>query len=255
MAKIHMTLQGKGGASKSWSATMLAQYKIHKGHKPVCVDLDPVNATFAAVKALKVKRIEVAVGDIENGFSIDPRRFDALIELIANTKDDAIIDNGSSAFVQMTHYLISNQIPSLLRDMGHELVLHTPIIGGEALLNTVGGFADLARQFPWSDAGGNQLTKFVVWLNPYFGPIAADDGRGFQELKAYVENKDAVSGIVTVPDFAKDTFGKDFAEVLAARQTFQEAIEDKSKLIVVKQRLKIIRDRIFAQLDLNAGVL
>lgn len=255
MAKIHVTVQGKGGASKSWTASMLAQYKINKGQKPLNICTDPVNATFMSMKGLNVKRLEVADGDIENGFNINPRKFDVLIEMIAKIKDDAIIDTGSSTFVQLTHYLISNQIPALLRSMGHELVLHTPIIGGEGLLSTVGGFADLAKQFPWKNADGEQITTFIVWLNPFFGPVAAEDGRGFQDLKAYQENKESVSGIVTVPDLAKDTFGKDFAEMLTARQTFQEALDDKDRMIVVKQRIKIIRDKLFAQLDLNSGVL
>ena len=120
MAKIHMILQGKGGVGKSFISSTLAQHKFAKGGNPLCIDTDPVNATFYGFKKLNVKQINVMNND-----EIDPRKFDDLIELIAQAENDVIIDNGASTFVPMSHYLISNQIPALLLDMGHELVVHT----------------------------------------------------------------------------------------------------------------------------------
>ena len=35
MAKIQIILQGKGGVGKTFIASTLAQYKIHKGQKPL----------------------------------------------------------------------------------------------------------------------------------------------------------------------------------------------------------------------------
>jgi hypothetical protein len=143
MAKIHMVLQGKGGVGKSFIATVIAQYKMSKGQQPLCIDTDPVNATFHGFKALNVRLLEIMQGD-----EIQTRNFDTLVELIAPSKDDVIIDNGASSFVPLTHYLISNQVPALLQDMGHEMVVHTVITGSQALLDTVSGFAQLASQFP-----------------------------------------------------------------------------------------------------------
>jgi cellulose biosynthesis protein BcsQ len=59
MAKINVVLQGKGGVGKSFIAATLAQYKINKGHEPLCIDTDPVNATFAGYKALNVTRLQM----------------------------------------------------------------------------------------------------------------------------------------------------------------------------------------------------
>jgi hypothetical protein len=162
MAKIHMVLQGKGGVGKSFIATVIAQYKISKGQQPLCIDTDPVNATFHGFKALNVRLLEIMQGD-----EIQTRNFDTLVELIAPSKDDVIIDNGASSFVPLTHYLISNQVPALLQEMGHEMVVHTVITGSQALLDTVSGFAQLASQFPaeacsWSGSirsGGQSSTK------------------------------------------------------------------------------------------------
>ena len=120
MAKIHLVLQGKGGVGKSLIAATIAQYKAMNGQKPLCIDTDPINATFEGYKALNVRRLNILEGD-----EINTRHFDALVELIAASEGDVIIDNGASSFVPLSHYLISNQVPALLEEMGHELVVHT----------------------------------------------------------------------------------------------------------------------------------
>ena len=98
MAKIHMILQGKGGVGKSFISSTLAQHKFAKGGNPLCIDTDPVNATFYGFKKLNVKQINVMNND-----EIDPRKFDDLIELIAKADNDVIIDNGASTFVPIPH--------------------------------------------------------------------------------------------------------------------------------------------------------
>jgi len=242
MAKIHMILQGKGGVGKSFIASTLAQHKLAKGKKLICVDTDPVNATFHGFKKLNVRKINVMSGD-----EIDPRKFDDLIELIAKSESDIIIDNGASTFVPMSHYLISNQIPALLPDMGHELVIHTVITGSQALLDTLTGFANLIESFPID-------TLFVVWLNPYWGEIEMD-GKRFEEMKTYLDNKSRVSAIIRIPNYKADTFGKDLSEILQSKLTFSEALESKSLPIMVRQRLNIIRKQLFTNIEKVAAVL
>ena len=242
MAKIHMILQGKGGVGKSFIASTLAQHKLAKGKKLICVDTDPVNATFHGFKKLNVRKINVMSGD-----EIDPRKFDDLIELISKSESDVIIDNGASTFVPMSHYLISNQIPALLPDMGHELVIHTVITGSQALLDTLTGFANLIESFP-------KETLFVVWLNPYWGEIEMD-GKRFEEMKTYLDNKSRVSAIIRIPNYKADTFGKDLSEILQSKLTFSEALESKSLPIMVRQRLNIIRKQLFTNIENVAAVL
>jgi hypothetical protein len=166
--------------------------------------------------------------------------------LTASAENDVIIDNGASSFVPLSHYLISNEVPSLLKEMGHELVVHTVITGGQALLDTVSGFAQLARQFP-------EPSIFAVWLNPYWGPIE-HEGRGFEQLKAYKDNKDRVSAIVTIPQLKEETYGRDISDMLQERLTFDEAIAKDSLTIMTRQRLKIFRTKLFEQMD-GAAVL
>ncbi|KQH73177.1 AAA family ATPase [Xylella fastidiosa] len=241
MAKIHITLQGKGGVGKSFVAVNTAQYKVHKSQKPLCIDTDPVNATFAGFQSLNVHRLEIMEGD-----EINSRHFDVLVQMIASATDDVIIDNGASSFVPLSHYLISNQVPTLLHEMGHQIIVHTSITGGQTLLDTMSGFAEIARQFPHE-------TAIVVWLNPYWGPVE-HDGKSFEQMKAYKDHKDRVSAIIQIPTLKKETYGIDLTEMLQERLTFDEAIASPSRTIMVRQRLKIIRDQIYAQLD-NTTVL
>jgi cellulose biosynthesis protein BcsQ len=104
MSKIHIILQGKGGVGKSLIAAVFAQYKASRGQNPLCIDTDPVNATFNGFKALNVQRLQIMEGD-----EINSRKFDALVELIAPPIGDVIIDNGASSFVPLSHYLLSKQ--------------------------------------------------------------------------------------------------------------------------------------------------
>ncbi len=227
MAKVHIILQGKGGVGKSAIAAIIAQYKKSIGQETVCIDTDPVNATFEGYKALNVRRLKIMEGD-----EINTRNFDALVEIIATAENDVIIDNGASSFVPLSHYLISNQVPALLQEMGHELVVHTVITGGQALLDTVNGFVQLAVQFP-------EESLFVIWLNPYWGAIE-HEGKRFEQMKAYVTHKNRVAAIVQIPALKEETHGRDFSEMLQDRQTFDEALDDKTRTIMTRQRLKIV---------------
>lgn len=239
MARIHIILQGKGGVGKSMIAAMIAQYMAGKSRIPLCIDTDPVNATFEGYQALDVRRLEIMDGD-----EINTRHFDALIEMVATAQRDVIIDNGASSFVPLSHYLISNQVPELLQEMGHELVVHTVVTGGQALMDTVSGFAQLASQFP-------AQSLFIVWLNPYWGPIE-HEGKGFEQLKAYAAHQERVSAIIRIPALKEETYGRDFAEMLRNRLTFDEALADPALTIMTRQRLKIVKAQLFAQLDLAA---
>jgi hypothetical protein len=130
--------------------------------------------------------------------------------------------------------------------MGHQTIVHTGVTGGQSLLDTVSGFSQLASQFP-SEA------TFVVWLNPYWGPIA-HEGKGFEQMKAYNANKERVSAIVQIPLLKGETYGCDLCNMLQERLTFDEALAMASLTIMTRQRLKIVKGLLYGQLD-NAMVL
>ena len=74
-------------------------------------------------------------------------------------------------------------------------------------------------------------------------------------MKTYVDNKKRVSAIIRIPNFKADTFGMDLREVLQAKLTIHEALEDKNIPIMVKQRLNIIKTKIFTNMENAASVL
>lgn len=242
MADIHVLLNGKGGVGKTVKASVLSQYKIDKGRVVLCIDTDPVNATFEGYAALNVRRLEIMDGD-----EINSRNFDLLIEWAASEKaDDIVIDNGASSFVPLSSYLLSNHVPDMLVEMGHTLYVHIPITGGQAYEDTVNGFEAIVTQYP-------ATTKFVVWLNPFWGPVQTSAGVPFEKDPIYKsalkEAKGQMIGFVTMPALKKDQAGRDFSEMLQAHLTFNEALEMPSLSLMTRQRLKIVKQGLYAQLD------
>ena len=242
MPNTHFVLQGKGGVGKSFVANLLAQSFVAKGAPALCIDTDPVNGTLHAFTSLAVQRINILEGD-----EINTRQFDTLIEKIAQSKTDVIVDNGASSFVPLSHYLISNEVASILQELGHSVVIHTVITGGEMLMPTLAGFASLVTHFP-------ATVPFVVWLNPYHGVIDYE-GKGFTDTKVYKENKARVAGIVQIPDVKKETFGIDIENMLKARRTFDEEQQAKGVVLMAKQRLKIFERKAFAAIGAGMGAI
>ena len=234
---IHLTLQGKGGVGKSLVASVLAQYLRGRGSEVRCIDTDPVNRTFAQYTALEADRLNLR--DEHN--RIEQRAFDSLMDRFL-TEENAtfVVDNGASTFLPLWHYLLENSALDYLRQNGRKVYVHTVITGGQALLDTLNGFHELAQT--------TVERNIVVWVNEYFGRVEAE-GKKFSEMAAYRENSDKVCGAVVFSKRNQDTFGRDVEEMIAAKLTFQEAISAAKLPIMAKQRLKIVQRDLFEQLD------
>src|SRR5271166_2274211 len=216
MSTTHWFLQGKGGVGKSLAACLLAQYLPDKSINVRCYDADPINSTFASFAALTAAKVDL-IEPSDKGRRINPRRFDDLVEQIVGHPADAhiIVDTRSSAFVPLVHYVVTNEVPSILSQGGHQLVVHTIVIGGQALVDTLHGAAQLVKQL--EDA------RFVVWLNPFWGPVALD-GKTFEQMKVYQDIKKRIETVVNLPAFTDELFPQDIAGMLKSRLTFKEAI-------------------------------
>jgi len=233
---VHFTLQGKGGVGKSLVSSLLAQYFNHVGASVRCIDTDPVNKTFVNYKALEAKHLELI-----SGSKIDERKFDQLMEqLLSEDGCFFVIDNGASSFVPLSNYLIENHAFEMLKEAGREVFIHVVITGGQALADTLTGFKVLAEQ--------TASKNIVVWLNEYFGPIERD-GKTFTDMKAYLDSKDKVRGIIRIARRNQDTFGRDLEDMVSKKLTFREAIEQADFSIMAKQRLKTVQKDINSQLD------
>jgi hypothetical protein len=233
---IHLMLQGKGGVGKSLVASLLAQYFRDGGREVRCIDTDPVNRTFAQYAALRADRLNLR--DEHN--RIDQRAFDTLMERFLNEDATFVVDNGASTFLPLWHYLLENNAFEYLNKNGRRVYVHTVITGGQALLDTLNGFHELAQT--------TRERNIVIWVNEYFGRVEAD-GKKFSEMAAYRENAEKVCGAVIFSKRNQDTFGRDIEDMISAKLTFQEAINEAKLPIMAKQRLKIVQRDLFDQLD------
>ena len=72
-------------------------------------------------------------------------------------------------------YLVDNNVAEVLSENGRDLVVHVPIVGAEAMLETIQGFDDIARNL-----GGR--ARMIVWLNEALkGPIQPG-GKEFEAI-------------------------------------------------------------------------
>lgn len=236
MKTVHIALQGKGGVGKSYVSSLIAQFLAESGQELICIDTDPVNATFSQYEKFGAKRL-----DIMEGSKINERKFDELMEIILNSNgQDLVIDNGASSFIPLSNYLTENKAIELLNASGHKVIVHPVVTGGQALLDTLNGFDKLASQFDIS-------ADIIVWLNEYFGPVA-HDGKEFEQMAVYKKHKKRINGIVRIYKQNSDTFGFDVEMMLKKKITFDEAIAGKEFQLMAKQRLKMVKTDLFNQM-------
>lgn len=88
----------------------------------------------------------------------------------------------------------------------------------------------------------------MVWLNEYFGEFITD-GEVISKLNIPDEQALKVLGFVMVREYNRQTYGDDVREMLERRLTFDEAIQMAEFSLVSKQRLSIVRQDIFEQID------
>lgn len=235
--QIHMTLQGKGGVGKSMVSSFLAQYLTASGRPVACIDTDPVNDTLSGYAALTARRL-----DLLQGNQINTRRFDEMMELLVSSDTSVVVDNGAASFLPLTSYMLENGVADLLAASGRQLVVHTVVTGGQAIMDTLTGFDQLANQLPES-------AQMVVWLNEYFGDILAE-GKSFEEMRTYQTNKHRVKGLVRIKRYTGETFGKDMEMMLDRKLTFDEAVSSSDFGLMAKQRLTMMKRDIFNQIAL-----
>lgn len=225
MTTIHFVLQGKGGVGKSFVAFLLAQHFQNRDIETLCFDTDPVNKTFASYKALKVHTIDI----LKNG-TISVGEFDGLMETIINAPQDStiIIDNGASTFLPLCAYLHDNDVVNFLQGMGHTVMFHSVVTGGQAIIDTMSGLESLLVNFP--------ETPVTAWLNEYFGKVEMN-GTSFEETKLFTNPEYKIHGLIRLAELHSGTFGWDLAQMLKRRLTFTEALQTSSINVMARQRL------------------
>ena len=231
MKTVHMTLQGKGGVGKSYVASLLAQYHTEKGLDAVCIDADPINATFSRYKSFQAKQF-----DLMERNEVEMAKLDELMEMVINEDNHFVIDNGVASFLPMSNYLVGFGAVEALEAAGKQLMIHTVITGDQGLLDTLESFTKIANQM-------SPKVKIMLWLNEHFGPIESN-GKAFEDMKAYKEHKDRVAGIIRIPQ-QQSLFSRNVRAMLDRFLTFDEAISSTDFRLLEKQRLTMVRRELF----------
>ena len=233
----YLVLQGKGSGGKTVVAGWLAEFLISRGQPVHCIDGDPVNRSLAQYKALPVEKI-----DLVNQSGVVVRsRYDALVDRFINEDAVFVVDSGATAFLPFWTYVVESDIPTVLREAGPRVYVYVPVSCGEMLNDTLLGFRTLAET-----AAEKSL---VVWINEYFGPVARD-GKTFDQVQVYVDNREKVLASVGIPERPPDTFGENIRRMRERKLTFEEAIRTTTAFYLVeKSRLFRVQHELFEQLE------
>lgn len=239
MKNVHMILQGKGGVGKSLTAVLLAQYLKSKGGDVICVDTDPVNATFTQYGTLNVAHVEIAEGG-----NVIQRKFDPLMELIIATDAEVVLDNGAATFMPLTRYLGENDIFKIISESGKQVFIHTVLTGGQAKTDTYNGFATLLNTV-------NDFAKVVVWQNEFWGKVEYE-GHPVTSSKLYKDAEKAkkIAGLVRIVDRSQsDTFVGDMKQMTENHMTLEDVMGSTDFSFLAKNRLKKVVHEVFSELD------
>lgn len=235
MSIIHCTLQGKGGVGKTFVSTVIAQYLLAAERDLMCIDADPVNATFAAYPAFDAQHVQL----VDDG-QFDANAFENMLRTMLEASGDVVVDNGATSFVPFYDHLIAGGALDIFKAAGKTLVIHNVIAGGEQLADTLNQFAQLAESLP-------EDTPLMVWLNAYGGPVERG-GKTFEEMTVYQQHRRHVHGIIRLAK-RKPLFETSIRLMREQNLTFDEAIASADFDVFHKQRLTMVQRELFAQLD------
>jgi len=226
MANIHLIMQAKGGIGKSYIASLIAQYLKPTTGDLTCFDTDPLNKTFASFGGLKVQQIEITSGD-----RIKSELIEAFAErlLSLKPKEDVVVDFGASCILEVIDYFATSTAIELMTEHGHNVVIHTIIVGGQAAQHTRASAQNIIEEFP--------TAKHVLWRNEFFGDVNPAD-RVIEDTDFFEGIKANLSGQVLLPAPNHELLRNDLLQNFEKGRTFVEALDEKEGVKpIAKKRL------------------
>ena len=221
---IHLVMQSKGGVGKTVVAGLIAQHLKEEGEEVRCLDLDSLNPSFAGISALGAERVDLIAAD----GGTDVESMNACFAGVMTSDITTVIDTGASSFAPLSEYLLGTGLLAMMAAKGRRIVVHVPLVGGEAMKETAAAFKALVGTFPPG-------AEFVIWLNEFFGPVETDDGTRFEDT-AMVDNvRDRVAGIVVLRRMHPKFEGATFRKLLQQRMTFAEGLGDASPFDMISK--------------------
>lgn len=167
---IHVILQSKGGAGKTYVAGTLGSFfQLHVPLPLYCYDLDSTNEfSFSSFKSLNVRRLSDI--DMET-METDATRFDdAFNQVLEPDMEDGILllDTGASSYMSVLRYLMETDYPSLaaLSEKPWRFLVHI-VVSAADMKDCTASLQYMHRNLE------NPYVEYVMWGNEYFGPLDA----------------------------------------------------------------------------------
>jgi hypothetical protein len=240
---LHFVMQSKGGAGKTHTAVLMAQYLLNKEHPIICMDTDPKNQSFKAHNALKAGYVAIS----ENK-TILQQKFDDAFERIYSAKGCFLVDTGSATFDPLLKYFKSNEILKAFNDSGKNIYIHCVINGGGGYQETLNSLNEVIQIL-------DEKTKVVVWKNPKEGAVIDPTNKMKPEDSQIIKNavaKNQICGIVDIFNWAgngDDDYVASVLKMTSKRLIISEVNESTEFNFIEKKRLNTVVDKVFKELD------
>lgn len=226
---VHIVCQAKGGVGKTFISVLLAQFLSARDANVICADTDPTNHSFFAFRGLNTDYLDL-LNDKRN---VEAGDFDGLFDYVMNAPSDVVIDTGSSSFVPFFTYMAKDCSDEIFTNSGCNLILHVPIIGGEARKYCLECLEKIIHDIP--------NAKICVWVNNYPTKVFIEgvsangtvEPKKFEETDCFKENKSRFCSVINMPMFAEDTHGKILKLMMSHNLTFKEFKELGAKGLVM----------------------
>lgn len=139
----HLFIGKKGGAGKTFSANIFAQYlkSMYPRHNIRILDLDPMNTSLSQTEGLHAERLELT----ENMSMLIASRMDEAFLPDENSGNEIrIMDMGSNGYLELLQHVTQTNVPEVWEAAGHRLFLHTPLCGGGLFRDTLEALGELS---------------------------------------------------------------------------------------------------------------
>ncbi len=188
MTNLHFVF-GNSGSGKTTVTEFKAREFRNAGLSVLSLNVDPVNSTDIS------KGENRQFFDLFDGQELSRDRFNDLIDFIFEAEEDeVIVDTGPFTNHALVLLIKSIHFVRKITSLGCRIAIHSVVEGGQPLLDSLNSFSNLADSFKDTDV------DFFVWLNEIHGSVRDDDGKFFEEMIPYIENRQLIADVLTIPN-------------------------------------------------------
>lgn len=188
MNSINFIIQSVDGIGKTHITTKITEYFKSRNKELIMLDYD----LETKLGTNHLKHTEQKIEQIYASGQLIPNALNKIIAKTLKSKANILFDCEAKNFVSVSQLIAQINTQNLLHENEIEAYIHVLVVGGSQQDETLNGLLTLCKIVQDS-------VKIVVWLNPFFGQIDAN-GKAFEELKLYKNNREKIHSIVKIAD-------------------------------------------------------